>query len=131
MGTTLILDGWNKVKPMARSVSFRQSLMWNLVLVIVLLGGAIMATTFVGSRRAMRTLSGSLTHQTIEQTEDRLRRFFDPVARGLYIAKSWGEWGLLDTDRPDELTHLFLPLMKQFPQISSILVMTMTTVAPQ
>lgn len=107
---------------MTRSVSIRYSLLGNLSLVIVLLSGAVMATTFFGAQQAVRKLSQSFIHQTLEQTEERLQRFFDPVVRGLLLARTWGVAGLLDTDNPLALNGLLVPLMQQYPQVSSLLV---------
>lgn len=107
---------------MTRSVSIRYSLLGNLSLVIVLLSGAVMATTFFGTRQVLRKLSQSFIHQTLEQTEERLQRFFEPVIRGLLLARAWGVAGLLDTDNPLALNGLLVPLMQQYPQVSSLLV---------
>ena len=107
---------------MTRSVSIRCSLLGNLSLVIVLLSSAIMATTFYGAQQAVRKLSQSFIGQTIEQTEERLQRFFDPVVRGLLLARTWGMASLLDTDNPSALNGLLVPLMQQYPQVSSLLV---------
>jgi serine phosphatase RsbU (regulator of sigma subunit) len=107
---------------MDRSISIRRSLLGNLSLVIVLLSGTIMITTFIGAHQAVRKLSQAFIHQTIEQTEERLQRFFDPVVRGLLLARTWGVANLLDTDNPSALNGLLVPLMLQYPQISSLLV---------
>src|ERR1700730_16196021 len=74
---------------MVRSVSIYQSLLGNLALVIVLLSGAIMALTFIGSRATVERLSGVILRETIGQTEGGLRHFFAPVVRALGA----GRWG--------------------------------------
>jgi serine phosphatase RsbU (regulator of sigma subunit) len=107
---------------MRRPVSIRRSLLRNLVLVILLLSGGILLTTILGARRAVRELSRSLTAQKLDESEQRLRRFFDPVARELQIARSWGEAGLLDPDELEQLGRLLVPVMERTRQVSSIIV---------
>ncbi len=107
---------------MSRPVSIRRSLLLNLVVVIVLLSVAIFATTVLGTRRAVRTLSQALITRTLDQTEARLGQFFDPVVGGLLVTRSWGSAGLLDADDPQSLNALVVPLMRQYPQVSSLMV---------
>ncbi|MHC4966522.1 MAG: PP2C family protein-serine/threonine phosphatase [Planctomycetota bacterium] len=103
-------------------MSIRRSLLVNLVVMIVLMGAAITSIAAFASRRTARTLSEALITGSLDQTETRLREFFGPVIKSLHVARSWGEAGLLDTDSPDELNALLVPLMGEFPQISSIMV---------
>jgi hypothetical protein len=77
-------------------VSIYQSLLANLALVILLLGGAIMGLTVVGSKATVERLSGVILRETIGQTESELRHFFDPVMRDLGVLRAWAESGLLD-----------------------------------
>ncbi len=107
---------------MAGSISIRRSLLTNLLLVIVLLSGAIMAATFVASNRAVRALSKSIIERTIDLTDSRLRRFFDPVVTDLGLMREWGRRGLLDIDRPRPLNRLLVPLMRRNPQVSSLVI---------
>jgi hypothetical protein len=83
---------------MVRSVSIYQSLLGNLALVIVLLSGAIMALTFIGSQATVERLSGVILRETIGQTEGELRHFFEPAIRDLGVMRAWGESGLLDRE---------------------------------
>lgn len=93
----------------------------NLLLVILLLSGAIMATTFLGSRQTLRALSNALIKQTIDQTEIQLKSFFEPVAGELLLLRSWGQIGLLNTDNPDKLNPILAPIINQHLPISSII----------
>lgn len=106
---------------MTRSISIRQSLQNNLVLVIFLLGISILAVTYMGSRTAMRTVSSLMITQSFEQTELKLKQFFDPVISALSLSRSWGEQGVFDIHDPDHLNILFMPLLEQNPQVSSML----------
>ncbi len=107
---------------MVRSVSIRRSLLVNLVAVITILGVAIIVTVGVNGRIAVRRLSGSVIIRTTEQVVERLHNFFDPVASELLIAKSWGEMGLLDLDQPERLDTLLAPIIREYRQISSIVI---------
>ncbi|MHC4948246.1 MAG: SpoIIE family protein phosphatase [Planctomycetota bacterium] len=107
---------------MPRPVTIRRSLLVNLATLIVLLGLAILVVTFAGARRAVRTLSRAVIAETLDRTEVHLQGFFDPVMREIAMARAWGREGLLDTDRPERLDRLFVPLIRQHRQISSLMV---------
>jgi serine phosphatase RsbU (regulator of sigma subunit) len=103
-------------------MSIRRNLLLNLVAVIVLMGAAITSIAVYASRRTVQTLSEALITRSIDQTESRLREFFEPAIRSMHVARSWGEAGLLDLGSPEELSALLGPLMREFPQISSLMV---------
>lgn len=107
---------------MARSISIRRSLLTNLLLVIIVLSGAIMAVTYLASNRAVRTLSKSIIERTIELTDSRLRRFFDPVVADLELLRDWGRSGQLDIGHPRRLNRLLEPLLRRHPQVSSVVI---------
>lgn len=108
---------------MSSPVSIRQSLLRNLILVILLLGASVLATTVFAARRSVKTLSAALIDSTIDQTELKLREFFEPVHGSLHVAREWGVRGMLDIDdRREHLDRLFVPVLDQFPQISSVIV---------
>ncbi len=107
---------------MNRSTSIRRRLLSNLIAIIVLITTAIMMSTFFTSRRIVRTLSASIISQTLEQTEDRLRRFFDPVQTEIRMIQRWGETGMLDLDKPRELIRLLMPTMRAHRQVTSMLI---------
>ncbi len=107
---------------MGESTSIRNSLLRDLVIVILLLGGGIFAATFIGAASAVRTLSRGVIDQAFRETALELRGFFNPVSRGLHLAREWGVSGLLDVSRPKEMNQLFRPILEEFPQIASILV---------
>jgi len=107
---------------MVRSVSIYQSLLGNLALVIVLLSGAIMALTFIGSRATVERLSGVILRETIGQTEGELRHFFEPVIRDLGVMRAWGESGLLDREDAAALNRLLVPLLRADRQLSAVMV---------
>ncbi len=107
---------------MVRSVSIYQSLLGNLALVIVLLSGAIIGLTFIGSQATVERLSGVILRETIAQTEGELRHFFEPVIRDLGVMRAWGESGLLDRGDAAAMNRLLVPLLRADPQLSAVMV---------
>jgi serine phosphatase RsbU (regulator of sigma subunit) len=105
-----------------RPASIRRSLLASVAALIVLLGGTIMATTFLGERHVVRTLSRALIARSLEQTVERLHGFFDPVERGLLLLRAWIASDLVDPEDPTALNRLLVPLMRRYPQASSLLV---------
>jgi serine phosphatase RsbU (regulator of sigma subunit) len=106
---------------MTRNRSIRHRLLGDQVLLILLLGGALLATTFLGARRAVEGLSRTLIEQATDRADSELRRFFDPVASALEAVRSWDEAGLLPGDSPRAWRDLMLPVAERLPQISGML----------
>ena len=107
---------------MARKVSIRQSLLRDLLLVILLLSGGILATTFFAARQTIEVLSQAYMGKAIDATNARLEGFFAPVRRELRMLGAWGEAGLLDPDDPAALNRLLVPLLRLHPQITALMV---------
>jgi serine phosphatase RsbU (regulator of sigma subunit) len=123
---------------MAGTVSIRQRLLRDVVVMVLITGAAIIATTFIGVRAAVRSLSESIMLLTLDSVERQIRSFIEPVTRELHIARAWGEAGMLDLevdpalppaerdaavlDVARRLNESFLPVMREIPQVSSILV---------
>src|SRR5262245_40941981 len=116
-----IVSGATAPPEPARSISIRWSLLGSMLALLALLSAAIAVTTVVGERRIVRPLSSSLTAQAIEQTSERLERFFDPVTSSLHLLRSWVESGLVDPDETDAVNRLLVPVMRPHPQISALL----------
>jgi len=122
---------------MAETVSIRQRLLRDVVVMVLITGAAIIATTFIGVRAAVRSLSESIMLLTLDSVERQIRSFIEPVTRELHIARAWGEAGMLDLevdpalppaerdaailDIARRLNESFLPVMREIPQVSSIL----------
>ncbi len=103
-----------------RAVPIRQSLLRNLVLIIVLMVGGISVVTVYGTRQLVSTLSRSVIESTLDSTEARIQGFFDPLPAALLSAKGWAEHGVLDDLSPTKLYRVFNPLIAQYPQIASV-----------
>jgi serine phosphatase RsbU (regulator of sigma subunit) len=107
---------------MAQTVSIRRSLILNIIAMVMLLGGAIMLTMFIGARTAIRDLSGKIIRQTIAQTESKLSSFFDPVTNELLRIKTLGQKGLINLDDFESLRDHLKAVMRQYPQVTSLMV---------
>jgi adenylate cyclase len=122
-----------------RPISIRYSLARNLMLMILLTSGAILAVSQVWSSRVVTELSEELISERIDRTEQELQKFFLPVESGLLLFREWGEAGILekvdarqiarsldrsqtaDTASVERLNERFVPLLEQFRQVSSVL----------
>ena len=107
---------------MARSVSFRLSLLGNLSAMLVLLGGAVLATTFVAGQQTLRLLSRGYISRTLDDAEAAVGLFLFPVINTVKVARAWGESGLLDSSEPEQLNRVFGPILGAFPQIAAAFV---------
>jgi serine phosphatase RsbU (regulator of sigma subunit) len=96
--------------------------MWNLIALVVLLSGAIIAMTVSGSRKTIEEMSRLVIRQTLDQPQTQLERFFEPVVDELLLARSWGEAGLLDLDDPEALVRLLGPVLERHSAVSSLLI---------
>lgn len=104
------------------TISLRRSLLTNLTLGVLLLGAALLLTTFLGARRAGREVAGALIQQGLNHIEDELNGFFNPVSRQLDVASGWLESGAIDPEAPAELNRVLAPLMRAHPWITSMMV---------
>ncbi len=105
-----------------RSVSIYQSLLLSLALVIVLLGGATLALTFVGSKQTAETLAGVILEKTVSQVDLNLRQFFEPATRDLELLRGWEGAGLLAAEDGAAMNRLLVPLLRANRQLSAIMV---------
>lgn len=118
------------VRLMLRPVSIRAKFVRDLVLMVLLMGGAVVVVFWLANRRAIRTLSASIIHQTLQTIEQELQSFFEPITFSLQVAQSWGKEGDLSFDAGEgpeaeaalrqRLTDRFIPIMEQLPRLSSI-----------
>ncbi|HVS62897.1 MAG TPA: SpoIIE family protein phosphatase [Thermoanaerobaculia bacterium] len=107
---------------MSKPMSIRSSLLRGQILLIVLLGVVLLGTTFLGTRQAMEVLLSALVERRVEHVETELRRYFQSTGSGLLAIGAWGRAGLIDADRPAELSLLLTPLFEEQPQLVGVLV---------
>ena len=105
-----------------KGISIRRSLLRNLVLLILLTSGAILAVTVVAGKHAVEDLSRTLIEKAAEQTEKELEHFFGSVHGQVLIGREWAKSDMLDADHPLALNALFVPILEQNRQLSSMMV---------
>ncbi len=105
---------------MSSGISIRRHLLRSQVVVILLLGGGILATTFVGARSAVESLSRSIIDRATSQIESELHRFFDPVRQSLLLIRQWAAGGGFEALNDPLLEGLLAPVMAENPQIDAI-----------
>ena len=103
-----------------KGVSFRSSLLRNLILLILLLSSATLTISYFGAQRAMRFLCKDLVVSRTERLESELRRFFEPVPLQLALIEDWVQQGLLEDFEPATLNPLLAPILAKSTHISSI-----------
>ncbi len=79
-----------------------------------------MATTFLGARRAVETLSETLIDRAADQAEAELRRFFDPITAVVTALSRWDAAGQLPDADLGAMSELLLPFAERLPHISGI-----------
>ncbi len=105
-----------------RQTSIRRRLMSDLVLLIVLTGTTILAATWYLGTRTIKELSTSLIDRTARRIESELHDFFGIVQSNVLIGRDWASAGILDPTDYDALNALFVPILRQYPQLSSMMV---------
>jgi serine phosphatase RsbU (regulator of sigma subunit) len=111
-----------RVSRSVRSVTIYQSLLASLAVVILLLGGATIALTFMGSKQTAETLAAVLLDKTVSQVELNLRQFLDPATRALELVRGWDSAGLLDPDDATATNRLLVPILRADRQLSAVMV---------
>ena len=111
-----------RVARSARSVTIYQSLLASLAVVILLLGGATIALTFIGSKQTAETLAAVLLDKTVSQVELNLRQFLEPATRALELVRGWDSAGLLDPDDAAVTNRLLAPILRADRQLSAVMV---------
>jgi serine phosphatase RsbU (regulator of sigma subunit) len=106
----------------ARSVSIYQNLVASLAVVIVLLGGATIALTFVSSKQTAEDLAGVILDKTVSQVELNLQQFFEPATRTLELIREWERAGMLETEDASAMNGLLAPLLRANRQLSAVMV---------
>ena len=72
--------------------------------------------------QTVQHLSNSIIQSTTDETAQELNTFFDPAINTLRVAHEWGGASMLRSLNPEKLNPQFIPLLKNYPQISSMLI---------
>ncbi len=105
-----------------RQTSIRQSLLNNMLLLVLLVGLAILVTTFIGADRLTRSLSRILIGQTIDRTEAQVAQFMTPVRHAQTLLQHWTASNLVDPPTGQGARNLIWPLLKASPQLYGALI---------
>ena len=81
---------------MRRSTSIRQGLLCNLLLVIVIVGGGIIAVSVYAARHLLESFAREVIGHNLTVTEVELQQFFGPVEAALRTASD-SPMGACDT----------------------------------
>lgn len=103
-----------------RVVSIRWSLLRNLLILIAVLSGSLLLTTFLGTREVVRDLAATVIDRTERVTEAEMERFLVPVERSLSVLRDWVESGAAELGDIESFVALFHPFLEQFSQVTSI-----------
>jgi len=100
----------------------RSRLIITLLSLTLLTGGAAMALALHAANRDAEELSKALLTQSGARTEAELQRFFEPTQALLATTHEWAMEGLLDVHDTAALNARFVPILRQSPAISSMLI---------
>jgi serine phosphatase RsbU (regulator of sigma subunit) len=94
----------------------------NIILFVTPVSIAILIFMLFNLSQTVEHLSNSIIQRTTDETVKELNSFFDPAINSLRIAHEWGDASMLDISDPEVLNPQFIPLLKNYKQISSMLI---------
>ncbi len=83
---------------------------------------AILIIMLFNLTQTVEHLSQALIKRTTERTTQELKDFYDPVIRNLLVNKERGASNIFKSLHPKELNPIFIPLLSNYPQISSMMI---------
>lgn len=109
------------MRPATSSTPLRKSLFWRFALLV---SSAIALFTLgyvqFGLRPVVDQVAASHFNAASEKVEASLDRIFDPAADWIGVARQWAQGAGFDENKAAEFNHLFLPILKQSPQFTSV-----------
>ncbi|MCC6143274.1 MAG: cache domain-containing protein, partial [Candidatus Hydrogenedentes bacterium] len=105
-----------------KHVTIRRSLFVNFALFIVLVSAVVFTVATSRSRQTIQHLSEQIIARSANQVSAELARIFDPVNQQLRIIEGWARTGALAPDDTPSLNRLFIPFLRQYNQVSRIIV---------
>lgn len=94
----------------------------NLVALVALTGGAVLIASWVSAERTVEDLARLLIEPTTRRTAAELDRFFGEVRGRVLVGRGWAQRGRLDPTDYAALNDIFVPILEQHPQLSSMMV---------
>ena len=108
--------------PPRRTTTIRRRLLTNLFILVTLTGGGVVLVTWIAASRTASRLEELIIAPTAQRTAVELDRFFGDVGSLVLISGTWAERGQLDPIELDRLNALFMPILEEHPQVSSMMV---------
>lgn len=102
-------------------VSIKWSLFRNMTFLVLLIAGGILLFTFISSKKSLEGLAKKQINQTTDYIETELKRFLLPVYSLFGLWPEWEQAGIVDGTDRESLNAVLIPIMKRFPQISSVI----------
>jgi len=94
----------------------------NVILFVTPVSIAVLIIMLYNLSTTVDHLSQSLIKRTTTRTYRELSTFFDPVKKNLFVAREQGRANLFSCLDPEILNPRFIPLLKNFPQVSSMMI---------
>jgi serine phosphatase RsbU (regulator of sigma subunit) len=94
----------------------------NILLFVTPVSIAILIFMLFNLSQTVEHLSQSIIQNTTTETVKQLEHFFDPATGSLKVAQEWGESAMLEDLAPEALNRQFIPVLSNYPQISSMLI---------
>ncbi|MBD3636344.1 MAG: SpoIIE family protein phosphatase [Crocinitomicaceae bacterium] len=92
----------------------------NLAIIILIVAGGLMTFLIYDINSTEKSLAHSLIEKPMESAEVHLDGFFEPVENILKTSRDHGSFGYFDTATSAKMNTYFTPLIKNFPQLSSM-----------
>ena len=96
--------------------------MTDLVVLLAFTGAVILIATWITGAQTVEKLSTSLIERTSLQTEGQLQVFLGALRKNVLIGQKWAARGILDATDYEAMNNLFVPILEQHPQVSSMMV---------
>jgi Cache domain./Stage II sporulation protein E (SpoIIE). len=94
----------------------------NIIMFATPVSIAVLIFMLFNLSQTVEHLSRSIIRSTTDETVRELNTFFDPAVNSLKVAQQWGMASLLVDADPSKLNPRFIPLLKNYSQISSMLI---------
>lgn len=105
-----------------RSTTIRRSLIGRMALLLAVTGGAIFVATWISAQKTVEDFSGLLIEPMTQRISAELDQFFGDVHHEVLLGLGWAEREALDATDDEALNAIFVPILEQHPQISSMMV---------
>jgi serine phosphatase RsbU (regulator of sigma subunit) len=107
-----------------RTITFlkKNLIIKNIILFVTPVSIAVLIFMLFNLSQTVEHLTNSIIQRTTDETVQELNTFFDPAINSLRVAHEWGGASLLETLNPEKLNPQFVPLLKNYTQISSMLI---------